>query len=60
MINQEVFTLSGGTATLWWPSEMSAEEYEDFKVWLNLIIRKAERAPRVPTPAPPEGDGEKT
>ena len=54
-MNQEVATFSEGVATLWWPSEMSAEEYEDFKAWIALIIRKAERASRATeTPAPHE------
>lgn len=43
-MNQEVFTLVEGDATLQWPSEMSAESFADFKDWLDLIRRKAERA----------------
>jgi hypothetical protein len=43
-MKSEVFTLDEGEVVLQWPSTMSAESYEDFKDWLDLIIRKAKRA----------------
>ncbi len=49
----EVFTLTEGDVVLQWPSEMSPESYADFKDWLDLIARKAERASQVkPDPKP--------
>ena len=35
-----------GIATFQWPAEISAEEYEDFKLWLSLIQRRVSRAVR--------------
>lgn len=43
-MNNDVFTLDEGEVVLQWPSRMSAESYEDFKDWLELITRKAKRA----------------
>jgi hypothetical protein len=42
-MNNEVFTLDEGEVILQWPSRMSAESYEDFKAWLDLIAKKAKR-----------------
>ena len=44
----------GGLAKFEWPSEISAEEYEDFKDWLRLIQRKAERSVKSGEPETPE------
>lgn len=43
-MNSDVFTLDEGEAVLQWPTRMSPESYEDFKDWLDLIMRKAKRA----------------
>lgn len=43
-MNSDIFTLDEGEVTLQWPSRMSPESYEDFKDWLDLIVRKAKRA----------------
>ena len=43
-MNNEVFTLNEGEVVLQWPNKMSAESYEDFKDWLDLVARKAKRA----------------
>jgi hypothetical protein len=43
-MKQDTFTLDEGQVILRWPSQMSAESYEYFKDWLDLITRKAKRA----------------
>jgi hypothetical protein len=43
-MKQDTFTLDEGQVILQWPSQMSAESYEYFKDWLDLITRKAKRA----------------
>jgi hypothetical protein len=43
-MNSDVFTLDEGEVVLQWPTRMSPESYEDFKDWLDLIVRKAKRA----------------
>jgi hypothetical protein len=43
-MNNDVFTLDEGEVVLQWPTRMSPESYEDFKDWLDLIMRKAKRA----------------
>jgi hypothetical protein len=43
-MNTEIFTLTEGDVSLQWPAKMSPESYEDFKDWLDLIVRKAKRA----------------
>ncbi len=51
-MNNEVFTLDEGEVTLLWPAKMSAESYEDFKSWLDLVARKAKRAVEKPSSSP--------
>jgi hypothetical protein len=41
---QDVFTLDEGSVVLQWPSSMSAESYEDFEGWLQLVLRKVKRS----------------
>ena len=43
-MNSDTFTLDEGQVILQWPAKMSAESYEDFKSWLDLVARKAKRA----------------
>lgn len=43
-MNHDIFTLEEGAASLQWPARMSPESYEEFKLWLDLIARKAKRA----------------
>lgn len=43
-VRRDIFTLDEGEAILQWPSRLTAEGFEDLKAWLDLIIRKAERA----------------
>jgi phage FluMu protein Com len=42
-VRSDVFTLDEGEVILQWPSQMSAESYDDFKAWLDLIAKKAKR-----------------
>jgi hypothetical protein len=41
---QETSQLAKGIAVLQWPAEMSADDYEDFEGWLNLVLRKVKRS----------------
>lgn len=43
-MNQDIFTLEEGDVTLQWPKHMSNESYNDFKSWVDLILRKAKRS----------------
>lgn len=43
-MNQAVFPLREGEATIQWPANLSKESFEDLEVWLNLIIRRAKRS----------------
>lgn len=42
-LRQDVFTLEEGECILQWPNELSPTGFEDFRDWLNLVIRKAKR-----------------
>ena len=42
--NQDVFTLEEGEVVLLWPNRLSQESFEDFKGWIELVLRKAKRA----------------
>jgi hypothetical protein len=50
-MKQENCTLTYGSAVLQWPEQMSEEDYEDFKDWVELVLRKIKRA--VTKAAPP-------
>lgn len=41
---QDVFSLSEGDAVLRWPEDLSEDSYEDFKGWLELVLRKVARS----------------
>lgn len=41
---QDVFSLDEGQIVLQWPSKMSKENYEDFKAWIEIQVRKIGRA----------------
>lgn len=41
---QDVFSLSEGEAVLRWPEGLSQESFEDFKGWLELVLRKIGRS----------------
>jgi hypothetical protein len=41
---QDVFSLDEGEAVVRWPEGLSAESFEDFKGWLELVLRKVERS----------------
>lgn len=43
-MRSDVFTLDEGEVILQYPERLSAESYEDFKAWLDLIAKKAKRA----------------
>lgn len=43
-IRQDVFSLSEGQAVLRWPETLSPESFEDFKGWLQLVLRKVARS----------------
>ncbi len=46
----DVYSLDDGQAIVRWPGRLSSADYEDFKVWLDLISRKAKRL--IPTESP--------
>ena len=50
----DVFSLPEGDVKLIRPSVMSKDSFEDFKVWLELMTRRAERAIRVEDDSKPE------
>ena len=37
------WTLDTGVATLRWPARMSAAEFEEFEMWINLQLRTIKR-----------------
>jgi hypothetical protein len=41
---QDVFSLTEGPVTIQWPASLSAESYEDFSGWLDLLKRKIGRS----------------
>jgi hypothetical protein len=41
---QDVFSLAEGPVTIQWPASLSAESYEDFSGWLDLLKRKIGRS----------------
>lgn len=41
---QDVFSLDEGQVILQWPSQLSAESYEDFESWIQLQLRKIKRS----------------
>ncbi|HEY3129588.1 MAG TPA: hypothetical protein VGL91_09020 [Acidobacteriota bacterium] len=41
---QDVFNLTEGEAVLQWPAELSEDSYEDFKAWLELVLKKVKRS----------------
>jgi hypothetical protein len=41
---QDIFSLSEGDAVLRWPEHLSPDSYEDFKGWLELVLKKVARA----------------
>lgn len=43
-MRQDVFTLDEGQALIQWPETLSQDSFEDFKSWLDLVIRKAKRS----------------
>ena len=45
-VREEVFTLDEGQVTLRYPPRLTAQSYEDFDAWLQLISRKAKRSVR--------------
>ena len=51
-IRQSVFTLDRGVASVQWPAEMSAEDYRDFKDWLEIILRMVGRTATATAPEP--------
>ncbi len=44
---QDVFSLPEGTVTIQWPSDISAESFQDMTDWLKLLERKIRRS--IPT-----------
>jgi len=68
VMRYESFMLDHGEITIQWPSEMSAESFEDFSDWLDILKRKikrsvkgAEEGPSSPHPVyidPPAGGNE--
>ncbi len=42
-MRHDVFALSEGNVVMQWPEKMSAESYEDFKDWVELMLRKIKR-----------------
>lgn len=43
-MREDVFSMVEGDAVLQWPSRLTQASFEDFKDWLGLIERKAQRA----------------
>jgi hypothetical protein len=51
---QATFPLNGGDAVVQWPENLNADEFEDFKDWLELVMRKVKRS--VPKNHPTSAD----
>jgi hypothetical protein len=45
-IERASFPLKGGLAVVEMPAELSAEDFEDFEAWMQLVLRKAKRSVR--------------
>ncbi len=43
-MKEDVFSLPEGDVVLQWPSQLSAESYEDLAAWTEIILRKIKRA----------------
>lgn len=43
-MRQDIFTLDEGQVVLQWPEKLSQESFDDFEMWLQLIIRKTKRS----------------
>ncbi len=43
-MRHDVFALDEGNVVMQWPEKMSAESYEDFKDWVELMLRKIKRS----------------
>lgn len=43
-VRQDTFTLDHGQVVLQWPSQLTEENYEDLKDWLELQLRKIRRS----------------
>jgi hypothetical protein len=41
---EDVFNLEEGQAVLQWPEKLSPESFEEFKGWIELVLRRAKRA----------------
>lgn len=53
---EAVFPLDEGEAVLQWPSHLSADSFEDFKNWVNLIVNKVKRSVDSGTSKPAAAD----
>lgn len=42
-MRKDVFALNEGNAAIFWPQSMSEDSYEDFKDWVELVLRKVKR-----------------
>ena len=56
-VMQDVFSLTEGQAVLRWPETLSSESFQDFKAWLELVVRKVGRAAGVAPATPPAAKG---
>jgi hypothetical protein len=43
-MRQDVFSLTEGTVTIQWPTQLSAESIQDLKDWLKIVERKIARS----------------
>lgn len=47
-MRQETFVLDSGEIVIQWPTEISAESFEDFSDWLDILKRKIKRSVKAP------------
>ena len=52
IMRMDTVSLREGQVVLQWTIKLTADEFEDFKVWPDLVKRRTER--HVITPEPPE------
>lgn len=48
-MQQATFPLSEGDVVLQWPKSLSQDSYEDLKVWVELMLKRAERSVAKPS-----------
>lgn len=43
-MNEDITTVGDSQVILQWPNQLTAEDYEELEIWLDLMKRKMKRA----------------